>query len=478
MGSQSNNQNILKKLPKIKFLVNLNLMHYLFWSCLLCLIPGLLIRIPFGGGGILLSDILVPLFALWWVAHKLIIDRSFPMPRFVVPALGFVFVALLSWIWGAWDLELKAKILSFSYLVRFASIVILGWAVVDWCSPDPPDKGELKGVLFYRKTPPNLPLSGERSKLILLNLFKIVGIVILLGYVQFYLVPDLSNFSTVGGFDPHVGRLLGTWMDPNFVGGLLAFFLPLMIGFWYQSDSPKTRLWLGALVLICVYALFLTFSRSAYLAAVGGMGLFFLLRDPKIILLGILLAGIGLATNERAQQRVGQLTGTMASVILRDTDEIDPTAKLRVQSWQRSLELWQKYPVLGIGYNTYRFRGAEEGVVDETYFSAGGSDSTLLTILVTTGVFGFLAFLWFYADLWFKNFFRWRRSKPSSGSSQREESKRTFSYLAGGELYLGFVAGWSAILVHSVFVNSFLFPLIFMPMMVVAGVLEARDRSL
>ena len=44
------------------------------------------------------------------------------------------------------------------------------------------------------------------------------------------------------------------------------------------------------------------------------MGLFFLLRDPKIILLGVVLATLGLLSNERAPQRVGELAGTMAAV--------------------------------------------------------------------------------------------------------------------------------------------------------------------
>ena len=461
-------------------------MRYLFWACLLCLIPGLLIRIPFGGGGILLSDLLVPLFALLWLGQKLLIDRTLPRVRFVLPAAGFALVALLSWLLGAWDLLLKEQVLSFSYIVRFVGIVILGWAVVDQLNFYPPEKGEQKGVLFKTQTSPEPNPSGEEK--ILLNLFKIVGVVVLLGYFQFYLYPDISKFSTVGGFDPHIGRLLGTWMDPNFVGGLLAFFLPVMVGFWYQSSDVRRRWWLGALILLSLYALFLTFSRSAYLAGVGGLGLFFLLRDPKIILIGILLAGLGLATSERAQKRVGELAGTMASVVLRDTDEVDATAKLRVQSWQRSLELWQKYPVLGIGYNTYRFRGAEEGVVDEKYFSAGGSDSTLLTVLVTSGVVGLLFFLWFYIDLWVRNFvrwWRWQKSPPEKGDlgglKLKNQNPSQPPLLRGGgkgELYLGFVAGWSAILVHSVFVNSLLFPLIFIPIMVVAGVLESRYRSI
>ena len=418
----------------------LALMRYLFWACLLCLIPGLLIRIPFGGGGILLSDLLAPLFALLWLGQKLLIERQLPSVKFMLPALGFTIVALLSWVWGAWDLLLKEQVLSFSYIVRFASIVIIGWSVLERTANEEQDK-------------------------IFIGLFKIIAVVLGLGYVQFYVYPDISIFSTVGGFDPHIGRFLGTWMDPNFVGGLLAFMLPVMLGFWYESTNKKVKYYLGALILVSIYALFLTFSRSAYLAAIGGLGLFFLLRDPKIILVGIIVAGLGLASSERAQQRVGELVGTLSSVVLRDTDEVDATAKLRVQSWQRSLTLFEKYPVLGIGYNTYRFRGAEEGVVDEKFFSAGGSDSTLLTVLVTTGIMGLLAFMWFYFDLWIRNFARWRHAV------------RTSSFLSGGELNLGFVAGWSAILVHSVFVNSLLFPLIFIPIMVVAGVLEAKTKN-
>ncbi len=418
-------------------------MRIFFWICLCSMLPGLLIRIPFGGGGILLSDVLLPVFAASWLGIKLIYDRQLPVLPFWWPAFGFVLVALLSWILGAWDLDLKAKILSFSYIIRFVSIMILGWAALD----------QLKAKDEKLKI-------GAANK-ILDGLFVIVGIIILIGFVQFYLIPDISAWSTAGGFDPHMGRFLGTWMDPNFVAGLLAFFIPVMFGRLYEqlrSQKLEVRsILLSGLIVICLGALFLTFSRSGYLAAVAGLGLFFLLRDPKVIIIAIIVVILGIGSSERAQQRVGELAGTLSSVVLGHTDEIDATAKLRLQSWGKSMILWEKYPVLGIGYNTYRYRAAEEGIVDANYFSAGGSDSTLLTVLVTTGTLGFIAFLWFYAHFWWRNAWRY--------------------YHFGTTLNLGFVAGWSAILVHSVFVNSMLFPLIFMPMIVVAAVLEARQSD-
>jgi len=424
----------------VKYYCQNEMMRLFFWVCVLTMLPGLLIRIPFGGGGILLADILLPLFAISWLGIRVFYDRGFPRVSWWWPSISFIMIALLSWIWGAWGLDLKAKILSFSYIIRFVSILILGWAAYEQVVG-----GKCQGVSSNR---------------ILDRLFSIVGIIIFIALIQFFFIPDISNFSTVGGFDPHIGRLLGTWMDPNFVAGLLAFFLPVMCGRLYEqmrSEKLEMRsLGLCLLIGLCLIALFLTFSRSGYLAAVGGLGLFFLLRDPKIILIALLVVMIGLGSNQRAQKRVGELASTVSSLVLGQTAEVDATAKLRLQSWGKSLILWEKYPVLGIGYNTYRYRAAEEGIVDESYFSAGGSDSTLLTVLVTTGTIGFLVFIWFYVHFWFTNWWRYWTERRA--------------------LNLGFVAGWSAILVHSVFVNSMLFPLIFMPMMIVAAVLEGREK--
>ena len=49
--------------------------------------------------------------------------------------------------------------------------------------------------------------------------------------------------------------------------------------------------------------------------------------------------------------------------------------------------------------NTLRFVQFEEGLITNSEeHSAGGSDSSLLTILATTGIFGLLAFIWLMAS--------------------------------------------------------------------------------
>ncbi len=402
-------------------------MKYFFWFCLILIIPGLLIRIPFGGAGILLTDIFLPLFAIIWLGKKLILQEEFPQNKFILSGLIFLAVAAFSWILGAWELDIKAKILSFSYIIRFFSVLVFSWAA-----------GEQLGINSFLK-----------------NIYWILGVILFFGFLQFYLLPDIGEFSTEGGFDPHTGRFLGTWMDPNYLGGFLSFMIPLMLSSFYLLKNNKYRIIFGSFLLLTLWALFLTFSRSAYLATAVGMFIFFLFKDRKMIFIGIVIISLGILSSQRATKRVGELVGTMKSVILMDTDEIDATASLRIENWQKSFELWQKYPSFGIGYNTYRFRAAEEGVVDESFFSAGGADSTLLTILVTTGIFGFLSFSYFCTKILFINLRKYLRHK----------TKNKIYYLA-------FLSGFSAIIVHSLFVNSLLFPLIFLPVMAVGGRLE------
>lgn len=422
-----------------------------YWIALIIgsTLAGLLIRIPLGGAGILLLDVLLPFVTLGWLGWMVVTNQKLVRYDLWLPTLSFLFIAILSWILGGWELDTKAKIISGLHIVRWLCLGLWGWLICQFVC----NKAGSKWLLFC--------LIGTYT------------VLLLFGYLQFYLVPDLSNYSTVGGYDPHIGRFLGTWMDPNFLGGVIGFTLPLLIGRWCEQ-SPQSRefgteplckierkglfsweqISLSILIALSLYGLFLTFSRSAYLAAGVGLLFFFLIKDIRIIFLGILLAAIGLATNERAQQRVMALAGTVTSIVLQDTTEIDITASHRIVSWSKTWELFEKYPVLGIGYNTYRYRAEEEGIVDSQFFSAGSADSSLLTVLTTTGVVGFGAFAWW---LWRLVMRPWRVFRET-----------------GNWVGVGFVAGILSLLVHCTFVNSLLFPLILVFVLGWRGVIKER----
>lgn len=407
------------------------MMGLFFWGALWSLVPGLLLRVDAGGAGILPLDILAAVFLVLWATKIICIDREIPSWKPLFAGFSFAVLAIVSWSLGAWDLLLKEQILSLSYIIRFLGILAFGAYAYTHA-----ENTAWRGW-FWR------------------NVWWVCALILGLGLAQFYLFPDLANISTEGGWDPHQGRLLGSWMDPNFMAGFLGLMLPTFIARGWGRGVRERKLWwaLAGGAFVC---LFLTFSRSGYLAAAMGLTLFFGLRRPSVLLLAGLVVVLGVSVNTRAQKRLLEFSGTVKSIVLRDTDEIDPTANLRLQSWGRSMELWRTSPVLGIGYNTYRTKAAEAGIVQENYFSAGGADSTHITILVTTGVIGFVAFIWFYWVLFWGHMQRWIRQKSTQN--------------------LALASGAVALFVHAIFVNSLLFPFLFFALMATSAVLSGQDE--
>ena len=153
------------------------------------------------------------------------------------------------------------------------------------------------------------------------------GVVLsILGFVQLIIFPDFSSM-VPEGWDPHIGRLLSTWFDPNLLGGLFAFLALLVIA---QMLVEKARLWHIASFSIFITALLLTFSRSSLVAFVFGFFVIIILtikRSWWMLGLGIGILIIAFLSSPRIQERMeGILT-------------IDVTAQKRVESWS-NIYLW------------------------------------------------------------------------------------------------------------------------------------------
>lgn len=105
-----------------------------------------------------------------------------------------------------------------------------------------------------------LPWTTAQSRWLLLG----TGVVTTIwGLLQYLLLPDL-RFLAVLGWDPHYFRMIGTWLDPNFLG--LAITIWLIINLGHQPDWLSNNLRTALLILFSI-ALSLTFSRASWLAA-------------------------------------------------------------------------------------------------------------------------------------------------------------------------------------------------------------------
>ncbi len=320
----------------------------------------------------------------------------------------------------------KEMLVGFTLLGRFGMYVILAGMAFDLLDRD--KTGSLKKIL----------IGGMVLSMVLIAA---------LGFLQLKYFPSFLELGLyLDGWDPHIGRLLSTWFDPNFIGGYLAFILPTTLAlslYFKRHKRMKLAVLLGTIALFGLVALYLTFSRSGYLALITALGIFTFFASRKMLVALIAILFLGFSISPRVQERTLEAVDSAKGLIGLDSQKpLDPTAKLRVYSWQFARGIIADYPVLGAGYGRYAFEINQRGHGLLSDHSSGGSDSSLLTIWAQTGIFGLLSYLaiGFVASI---------------TAIRRIWKKDDFN----SYLLLGLLSGFAGMMVHSVFVNSLLYAL-------------------
>lgn len=376
--------------------------------------------------GFLLVDLFIPIFAAAWLSRSLIKHTTIRLPNTFLPATLFFLLGLSSLLINSPGMEDGEVLGAAFYGVRWASFYFL--SVIVWNQTD----------VEKRRT--------------LWSLFAFTLLLCLAGFIQLAVLPDFTAMEVLG-WDPHRSRLLSTWYDPNFVGGFLAFMLPLILGVaWNNKKHHKVLLPLAFIVLL---ALVLTLSRSAYLSLMAGLFVFGLFRSVKVLTGLTVLLILMIAALPPVQNRFLSLVDNVESFFVDDYTLPDASARLRFASWDEAWQLFLEKPLIGQGYNRYKYAALELGTLkDLNIHSASGGDSSLLNILAMTGVLGFLPFFAIYLLLAKQ---AWHARKTGYG--------------------LGFLSALCGLFIHSIFVNSLLFPLFMVPFWVSAGLLPASKEN-
>lgn len=177
-------------------------------------------------------------------------------------------------------------------------------------------------------------------------------------------------------------RVFSTIGNPNALGGYMVLMLPISISLTIWAKNNIHRLIYGAMTLIMLYTLVMTYSRGAWIGFMAGMALYTLITRNKW------LAGIGIA---------GLVVAPIAApdVVSRLTLAFTPEywAKAseggRVEFWARALKIFAKYPIFGTGIGTVGDSVAtRHGVPGATWI-----DNQYFKLLAEIGIVGTLAYV-------------------------------------------------------------------------------------
>jgi len=315
-------------------------------------------------------------------------------PQFITLALFFILIALLSLLLTPLHLTAAEYLTSLFYTARFSLYILLGW------------------LIFSRA----LKAIGQNISHVLL--FSGVGLAIL-GLLQFIFLPDL-RFLTTQGWDPHFFRTASTFLDPNFLGAYLVLTFLLLT---HTRCVPDRHIRNMALIIVYI-ALLTTFSRGTYLAFLTSfLTLSFLQKSLKLAIITIVLFALLLLGFTTYQRLVAQVRG------------IDRTqsAEFRLNSWQQGWQLFSSHPILGVGFNTYRYALQKYNLGDEQFLKSHGSstnDSSLLYVAATTGIIGLVSYIFFLGSI----------------------------FVTGIKIYPPLVAGLLGLSAQSFFANTLFYP--------------------
>jgi len=384
--------------------------------CYIVLFPlGQLTRLPLGMAEIhlYLTDIFMAGLVIGWLGKKWIKREKFFSPPLAKPILLFTICCLLSLLMNTPLLSGREVMVAGLYLVRWVLYAGLYFVVDDLVQ-----NSKFKVQSF-------------------LTSLTVVGVIAaVFGLLQYLFLPDM-RFLEKYGWDPHLYRVIGTFLDPGFLGLILVFTLILLtVKLW-----PARKLsWRGIAWVIVYLALALTYSRASYLAYVGGMGVIALFKKSPKFLLAVFF--LGMVTIFLLPRPGGE------GVRL----ERESTIQFRIINYGQSLLIIRDNPLFGVGFNAYRYAQGRHGFLTgeelRSSHAGAGGDSSLLFVLATTGLVGVSVYFW----LW------------------------------GKALWLGkanplVLATLFSALVHSCFTNSLFYPWVMAWLWLVLGLVKENKKS-
>lgn len=339
------------------------------------------------------------------------------------PIVTFFSVAVFSLIGASTRFSQGVVIIGFLHLLKFFEYVAIYFIVVSTIKNE------------------------DQIKKFLIMCFVVVGFIAL---IQFGAILRWGHFSLSGEAPTNnlfYNQTMEVFTSNAILGVFYSFFLSILLSILLDTPVSKGKVPLIFFAAIISFALFNTFSRSAYLGLMGSFLVMGLLKEKRfflIVLLFIFLSPIYMQS--AVLERITLTVHTIKSTIV-----FDESSAIRLELWQKGFKVFFDNIIIGTGYWTTRY-------------VLGGYEahSQYVALLVETGIIGFSIFCWLVVRM-FKNALNLLRKTNS-----------VFLKSVG----IGYAAGLSAILITCFFSESLEAFRMVGPLWFVTGLITSANRLL
>lgn len=199
------------------------------------------------------------------------------------------------------------------------------------------------------------------------------------------------------------------YKDHTSYGAVLAFLLPVLVGFFALAKGKfNSRFLLFLLTLLFFAAIVFSYTRAAWVGLVGAIAVWVVIRlrirfeilaitgTVLLVLFFVFQSGIMMELKDNRQRSSGDIGEHVQSISNISTDQSNLE---RINRWSCALRMFQDRPLFGYGPGTYQFeyarfqRSFEKTQISTNFGNRGNAHSEYLGPLAEMGFFGLLSIL-------------------------------------------------------------------------------------
>ena len=243
-------------------------------------------------------------------------------------------------------------------------------------------------------------LSKERFKEFALIVFNVLGMAVcLVCILKYFDVGWVNHMFGSWGRGSRTVYSASIFQHNNVFGNWLVLLIFITLGQLKKITNKTYRIWLGVFTGLFTLTLFLTSSRSAWVALLAAGGFYLWIKrkhsaslKTAAIVLSFFL--IGLIAIPQARTRLIQTKNQLLSF-----DNYSSAPAHRPDLYRDSLMIFKSQPFFGVGLNNYKNVFYEFGECSKGYHGVFNAHNQYLNILAEQGAFGFFVFMGFVGYL-------------------------------------------------------------------------------
>lgn len=264
-------------------------------------------------------------------------------------------------------------------------------------------------------------LFKKQSNLTLFNWLYVLGLLIIIIYT--------TQRHSIYSFAEEQGHwvMKPYYNDHTAYGQILAFFLPVFIGYALNTARSKSyRIYSAIVATVLLVALFLSYSRAAWVsfAAIIAVAMIIVLKIKMRWIIStavILIASFYMFQNEilhvlekNKQDSSENFVEHVQSIynISSDASNLE-----RINRWQSAFRMYSERPVFGWGPGTYQFvyapfqRSQERTIISTNAGDLGNAHSEYIGPLAEQGLIGLLSIFFLMATVLYTGIKVYQRAK-------------------------------------------------------------------